>query len=299
MIGRHDRPASAEIEDRREPRQGLVRGPARPHLRRLEQLEDEAPAELYPGDARPLRAARPGPRETGGGGGHGACCTGRLFEKAGVHTSAVHGELHAGVGRDHARAPTRTRASSPPAISLIAHPRNPRVPGRAHEHPLHRRPPKSWFGGGARPDARCSTTSAARTAADAVALPRRHARRACDAYDPDWHAKYKAWCDEYFFLPHRNEPRGVGGIFYDRHNTGDFERDFAFTRDVGEAFLDVYPQIVRRRMGEPWTRGRARGAAGPPRPLRRVQPALRPRHHVRPEDRRQRRVDPQLHAAAG
>jgi coproporphyrinogen III oxidase len=78
-------------------------------------------------------------------------------------------------------------------------------------------------------------------------------KRACDAHDPDWHARYKAWCDEYFFLPHRNEPRGIGGIFYDRHNSGDFERDFAFTRDVGEAFLEVYPQIARRRIVEPWT----------------------------------------------
>ncbi len=78
-------------------------------------------------------------------------------------------------------------------------------------------------------------------------------KEACDAHHPDWHARYKAWCEEYFFLPHRNEPRGVGGIFYDRHNTGDFERDFAFTRDVGQAFLSVYPEIVRGRMGEAWT----------------------------------------------
>jgi coproporphyrinogen III oxidase len=78
-------------------------------------------------------------------------------------------------------------------------------------------------------------------------------KAACDPFDPEWHAKYKAWCDEYFFLPHRNETRGIGGIFYDRHNTGDFERDFACTRAVGDAFLDVYPKIVRHRMSEPWT----------------------------------------------
>jgi coproporphyrinogen III oxidase len=76
---------------------------------------------------------------------------------------------------------------------------------------------------------------------------------ACDAFDPAWHGKYKAWCDEYFYLPHRGETRGVGGIFYDRHDSGDFERDFAFTRAVGEAFLEVYPKIVRHRMDEPWT----------------------------------------------
>jgi coproporphyrinogen III oxidase len=78
-------------------------------------------------------------------------------------------------------------------------------------------------------------------------------RRACDTHDPDWFARYKDECDRYFFLPHRNEPRGVGGIFYDHHDSGDFERDFAFTRDVGAALLDIYPKIARGRMNEPWT----------------------------------------------
>ena len=78
-------------------------------------------------------------------------------------------------------------------------------------------------------------------------------KAACDAHDPAWHAKFKAWCDQYFWLPHRNEPRGTGGIFYDHLDSGDRDRDFAFTRDVGEAFLRVYPEIVARRMAEPWT----------------------------------------------
>ena len=68
-----------------------------------------------------------------------------------------------------------------------------------------------------------------------------------------WYDTFKAWCDDYFFLPHRNEPRGTGGIFYDHHDSGDYERDFAFTRDVGEAFLTAYVDIVARRMAEPWT----------------------------------------------
>jgi len=76
---------------------------------------------------------------------------------------------------------------------------------------------------------------------------------ACDRHDPEYYPKYKAWCDEYFFLPHRNEPRGTGGIFYDHHNTGDFEKDFAFTQDVGKNFLKVYSDIVAGRMNEPWT----------------------------------------------
>src|SRR5690606_33875081 len=75
----------------------------------------------------------------------------------------------------------------------------------------------------------------------------------CDRHDPAYYDKFKAWCDDYFFLPHRNEPRGVGGIFYDYVNTGNWEADFAFTRDVGETFLAVYPQIVRRNMGRSWT----------------------------------------------
>ena len=130
-------------------------------------------------------------------------------------------------------------------------PAQPAHPDRAHEHPLpldrgelvrRRRGPDAHAGRAAharRPTTPSSSTPPCR----APATPS----------IPDWYAKYKAWCDEYFFLPHRGETRGVGGIFYDRHNTGDFERDFAFTRAVGEAFLDVYPKIVRHRMDEPWT----------------------------------------------
>ena len=166
--------------------------------------------------------------------------------------------------------------------------RSPRVPA-VHMNTRFICDRQSWFGGGAD----LTPLLADQRSQDAPDTVDFHAalKRACDAHDPAWHAKYKAWCDDYFFLPHRNEPRGVGGIFYDRHDSGDFERDFAFTRDVGEAFLDVYPQIVAPPHGRALDRGRARGTAGPPRPLCRVQPALRPRHHVRPEDRRQCRDD--------
>jgi coproporphyrinogen III oxidase len=110
---------------------------------------------------------------------------------------------------------------------------------------------QGWFGGGADLTPLIETQRS-QESDDAKAF---HAAMggACDAFDPAWRPKYKAWCDEYFFLPHRNEPRGIGGIFYDHHDSGDFERDFAFTRAVGEAFLDVYPKIARHRMDEPWT----------------------------------------------
>jgi len=78
-------------------------------------------------------------------------------------------------------------------------------------------------------------------------------RAACDAHDPEYHPRFKDWCDEYFYLPHRQEPRGIGGIFFDYIDTGDWQADFAFTRDVGRAFLDIYPKIVERHMAAPWT----------------------------------------------
>ena len=172
-----------------------------------------------------------------------------MFEKAGIHTSSANGrfspEMAATMpGGD--QDPNYVSAS----ISLIVHPRSPRVPA-VHMNTRFLSTAESWFGGGA--DLTPLLDEQRRQdAPDAVEF---HAamKRACDAHHPDWHAKYKAWCDDYFFLPHRNEPRGVGGIFYDRHNTGDFELDFAFTRAVGEATLEVYPKIVRRRLAEPWT----------------------------------------------
>jgi coproporphyrinogen III oxidase len=166
-----------------------------------------------------------------------------------VHTSAADGrftpEMAAAMpGGD--KDPNYVSAS----ISLIVHPRSPRVPA-VHMNTRFLSTAESWFGGGADLTPLIEEQRS-QDAPDAQAF---HAafRRACDAHDPAWYEKYKAWCDEYFFLPHRNEPRGIGGIFYDRHNSGDFERDFAFTRDVGEALLEVYPRIARHRMSEPWT----------------------------------------------
>ena len=219
----------------------------------LERLEDEAPAELYPDPPNSESSGRfelrPWTRETGVGGGIGGFFKGRLFEKAGVHTSAALArfspEMAAtmpGADKD----PTYVSAS----ISLIVHPRSPRVP-TVHMNTRFLSTAESWFGGGA--DLTPMLDEQRSQEADDAALFHKALQGACDAFDPEWHAKYKAWCDEYFYLPHRKETRGVGGIFYDRHNSGDFERDFAFTRAVGEAFLEAYPKIVRHRMAEPWT----------------------------------------------
>jgi len=213
----------------------------------FEALEDEAPAHLYEGEPGRFEL-KPWVREAGGGGVMGFL-RGRFFEKCGLHISEVHGtftpEMSAtmpGVGEDRRFVAT--------GVSLIAHMKNPRVPA-VHMNTRYLATTEGWFGGGA--DLTPLIAEQRREdAPDALAF---HAalKRACDAHDPAWHARYKAECDKYFFLPHRNEPRGVGGIFYDRHNSGDWDRDFAFTRAVGEAVLEVYPRIARGRMGEAWT----------------------------------------------
>jgi len=213
----------------------------------LERLEDEAPADLYPGEPGQFEQ-RPWRREAGVGGGIGGHLKGRLFEKAGVHTSAALARFSPEMAAQMPGAdkdPTYVSAS----ISLIVHPVSPRVP-TVHMNTRFLSTAESWFGGGA--DLTPMLDEQRSQDADDARLFHAAMKAACDPYDPEWHPKYKAWCDEYFHLPHRGEPRGVGGIFYDRHNSGDFEKDFAFTRAVGEAFLDVYPKIVRHRMSEPW-----------------------------------------------
>jgi coproporphyrinogen III oxidase len=214
----------------------------------LERLEDEAPAELFP-DEPGRFDFRPWARETGTGGGMGGHLTGRLFEKAGVHTSAATAKFSPEMAQTMPGAdkdPSYVSAS----ISLIAHPRSPRVP-TVHMNTRFLSTAESWFGGGA--DLTPMLDEQRSHEADDAVLFHAAMKAACDPYGDDLYGRLKAWCDEYFFLPHRGEPRGIGGIFYDRWNTGDFEKDFAFTRAVGEAFLDVYPKIVRHRMNEPWT----------------------------------------------
>ena len=215
----------------------------------LETLEAAAPADLFPGEAVRF-TLKPWSRETGVGGGVGGFLNGgRLFEKAGVHISSANARFSPEMARTYPGGEAHPDYVST-SISLIVHPRSPRVPA-VHMNTRLLATSEYWFGGGAD----LTPLLADQRSQDAPDALLFHAalKRACDAYDPDRYARFKAECDDYFYLPHRKEPRGIGGIFYDRHNSGDFELDFAFTRDVGEAFLAVYPQIVRQRMLEPWT----------------------------------------------
>ncbi len=213
----------------------------------FEALEDAAPASLY-GDTPGRFTRKPWSREEGGGGVMGMM-HGRFFEKVGVHVSTVHGTFPPDFAKTMRGAEEDPRFYAT-GISLIAHMKNPRVPA-VHMNTRFICTTKSWFGGGGDLTPLLDEQRD-QAAPDSVKF---HAamKAACDAHDPDWYPRFKQACDEYFYLPHRKEPRGTGGIFYDHHDSGDFERDFAFTQDVGKAFLSAYPQIVRGRMPEPWT----------------------------------------------
>lgn len=221
-------------------------------ITQFETLEREAVPPLYKGEPGTFEIT-PWTRGDGSedlGGGRMAVMKGKLFEKVGVHVSCVYGSFSDSFRTQIPGAEESGGKFWASGISLIAHMHSPRVPA-VHMNTRMLVTSDSWFGGGAdltplldyqREDDFPDTVDF-------------HAalRTACDKHDPAYYPKFRDECDAYFYLPHREEPRGTGGIFYDRHNTGDWEADFAFTQDVGRAFADIYPQLVRRRMVESWT----------------------------------------------
>lgn len=218
----------------------------------FEALEDAcaggAHADLPPGRFERKAWDRPDHDGGHGGGGVMSIMRGRAFEKVGVNISTVHG-VFSPEFRQQIPGAAEDGKFWASGISLVAHMRSPLVPA-VHMNTRHIvTSGKAWFGGGA--DLTPMFPDAAETAEDAAFF---HAglKEACDAHGADYYQRFKEWCDRYFFLPHRDEPRGVGGIFYDQLGD-DWNADFAFTRDVGEAFLKTYPEIVRRRMNAPWT----------------------------------------------
>jgi coproporphyrinogen III oxidase len=210
----------------------------------IEQQQSVPLQEQPPGAFERKAWRRPSDDGSDAGGGVISVMHGRVFEKVGVNVSTVYGSFSPDFAKQVPGAADDPRFWAS-GISLVAHMHNPHVPA-VHMNTRHIVTTKGWFGGGS--DLTPMTPNEEDTRDFHAAL-----KKACDAHDPGYYPRFKKWCDEYFFLPHRNEPRGAGGIFFDYLDSGDGEADFAFTRDVGLAFLDVYPQIVRRRMGQAWT----------------------------------------------
>jgi coproporphyrinogen III oxidase len=207
----------------------------------FETLEDELTGtycERPPGRFQVTQWDRPG-----GGGGEMSVMKGRVFEKVGVNISVVHGQF----SEEFRKAIPGTEENGAfwaAGISLVAHMHSPLVPA-VHMNTRHIVTEKSWFGGGADLTPMFPNDSDTQFFHDAL-------REACDRHDISYYPRFKKWCDEYFYLPHREEARGVGGIFYDKLDS-DWDADFAFTKDVGTAFQEVYPAIVRKHFNKKWT----------------------------------------------
>jgi coproporphyrinogen III oxidase len=217
----------------------------------FEAIEEDYRGHLSGGAGRFVRSEWKRPMEGGeeGGGGTMAVLRGRVFEKVGVNVSRVQGRFPPAFAKEIPG--TEADASFvATGISLVAHMHSPRVPAM-HFNTRHIVTGKSWFGGGGDLTPMLDYQRV-REHPNAVAF-HDALKRACDKHGVDYYARFSKWCDEYFFIKHRNEARGVGGIFYDYLDSGDADSDFAFTRDIGLAVLEVFPRIVRMAMNEVWT----------------------------------------------
>ncbi|MGY9004869.1 MAG: oxygen-dependent coproporphyrinogen oxidase [Alphaproteobacteria bacterium] len=208
----------------------------------LEQVKDIAPGRF---ECKAWK--RDGIDGNAAGGGVMSVMRGRVFEKVGVNVSTVHGKFSEEFAKNIPGADTNPEFWAS-GISLVAHLHSPLAPA-VHMNTRHIVTAKGWFGGGA--DLTPMFMESPEALEDAADF---HAalKGACDTFDPEYYPRFKKWCDEYFYLPHRGETRGLGGIFYD-YLDADWDNDFAFTKAVGEAFLKGYPPLVARRMNAAWT----------------------------------------------
>jgi coproporphyrinogen III oxidase len=192
----------------------------------------------------------PTTRSDGGGGIMSVMRGGGVFEKVGVNWSEVHGVLGEKAQRAMAARGVPGMDKDPrfwaSGVSLVAHMQNPHAPAVHMNTRMFWTPGAWWFGGG-------SDLNPCIEYPEDTAHFHAEMQAACDAHGPDYYAKFKAWADEYFFVPHRGRARGVGGIFFDDLNTGDWDCDFAFTKAVGSAFLPAFLPLTERRLGTPWT----------------------------------------------
>ena len=206
---------------------------------KLEQNYEGPKQSMPPGKFRRKKWHR-----EGGGGGEMSIMEGRLFEKVGVNISTVMGELSPEFSKQIPGAENNPKFWAS-GISLVAHMWSPHIPA-VHMNTRHIATTRSWFGGGADLTPMIINTEDKELFHTAF-------RSACNKHDDTYYARFKEWCDDYFYLKHRNEPRGVGGIFYDQL-ANNFETDFNFTKDVGSTFASIYPTIVKRHMNKTWTK---------------------------------------------